>query len=116
MKTLKKIIDRKKRHSRVRAKIHGTGEKPRLVVFRSLGHHYAQLIDDLSNKTLVSTSDLKMKGKENKTQRAKKIGLELAKLAQAKKITTCVFDRNGYKYHGRIKALAEGAREGGLKF
>jgi large subunit ribosomal protein L18 len=116
MKTLKKLVDRKKRHVRIRAKIEGTNEKPRFIVFRSLSHHYAQLIDDLSNKTLVSTSDLKVKGKDNKTERAKKVGIEIAKLAKEKNITTCVFDRNGYKYHGRIKAIADGAREGGLKF
>lgn len=116
MKTLKKTLDRKKRHQRIRMKIEGTSEKPRLVVFRSLNHHYAQLIDDIKHTTLLSVSDLKSKGKEKKAESAKKIGLEIAKLAQAKSIETCVFDRNGYKYHGRVKAIAEGAREGGLKF
>ena len=116
MKTLKKLINRNRRRIRIRAKVSGTAEKPRLVVFRSLNNHYAQLIDDVNKKTLTAASDLKMKGKDSKTARAKKVGLELAKLAEAKKITTCVFDRNGYKYHGRIKALADGAREGGLKF
>lgn len=116
MKTSKKIIARANRHRRIRAKVMGTSEKPRLVVFRSLMNHYAQLIDDAAHKTLVGVSDLKMKGKGTKGETAKKLGQELAKLALAKNITTCVFDRNGYKYHGRIKALAEGAREGGLKF
>lgn len=116
MKTLKKLADRKRRHVRIRAKITGTKEKPRLVVFRSLTHNYAQLVDDTEQKTVVSYSDLQLKGKAKKSDSAKKVGTELAKLALAKNITTCVFDRNGYKYHGRVKAVAEGAREGGLKF
>lgn len=116
MKTLKKTTDRKNRHRRIRAKVHGTAERPRLVVFRSLSYHYAQLVDDEKGKTMLSTSDLKSKSKENKTTRAKEVGLEIAKLAKGKSIESCVFDRNGYKYHGRIKAIADGAREGGLKF
>lgn len=116
MKTSKKLINRVNRHKRIRAKINGTAEKPRLVIFRSLNNHYAQLVDDVKHVTVASTSDLKAKGKEKKSDRAKKVGMELAKLAKEKKIDTCVFDRNGYKYHGRVKALADGAREGGLKF
>ncbi len=116
MKTSKKKIDRQQRHNRIRAKISGTAARPRLVVFRSLSNHYAQLINDEKGVTLASFSDLKMKGKETKTGRAKKVGLELAKLAKEKGISICVFDRNGYKYHGRVKAIADGAREGGLKF
>jgi len=116
MKTSKKKIDRQKRHNRIRAKINGTAERPRLVVFRSLSNHYAQLIDDEKGVTLASFSDLKMKGKDKKSDRAKKVGLELAKLAKEKGITKCVFDRNGYLYHGRVKAMADGAREGGLNF
>ncbi len=116
MTTLKKILNRKTRHRRVRAKISGTALKPRLVVFRSLDNHYAQLVDDEKHITLVSASDLKAKSKENKTARAKKVGSEIGKKALEMKITACVFDRNGYKYHGRIKSLAEGAREAGLKF
>jgi large subunit ribosomal protein L18 len=116
MKTSKKKADRVKRHTRIRAKISGTAERPRLVVFRSLSNHYAQLINDEKGVTLASSSDLKMKGKENKVERAKKVGMELAKIAKEKGISACVFDRNGYKYHGRIKAMADGAREGGLKF
>ncbi len=116
MKTLKKFTNRKRRHARVRAKISGAQEKPRLVVYRSLAHHYAQLIDDSAGKTLASASDLKYKDHAKKNENAKKVGLEIAKLAGGKNITVCVFDRNGYKYHGRVKALAEGAREGGLKF
>jgi large subunit ribosomal protein L18 len=116
MKTSKKKIDRKKRHNRIRAKISGTAERPRLVVFKSLSNHYAQLINDEKGVTLASFSDLKLKGKETKTERAKKVGMELAKIAKEKGIKLCVFDRNGYKYHGRVKALADGAREGGLQF
>lgn len=109
-----KVTSRIRRKARVRAKIHGTAERPRLVVFRSLNNIYAQVIDDEAGKTLVSASDIKNKGK--KTDNAKSIGEEIAKQAKAKKIETVVFDRNGYKYHGRVKALAEAAREGGLKF
>ncbi len=116
MNTSKKVIDRKKRHTRIRAKIEGSSEKPRLVVFRSLNHHYAQLVDDNQGTTIASFSDVTMKDKGTKAERAKKVGLEIAKLAKEKKITTCVFDRNGYLYHGRVKALADGAREGGLLF
>jgi len=115
MKTSRKSTTRARRHIRIRAKVSGTSLRPRLVVFRSLNNHYAQLIDDSKGITLVSASDLKMKDGK-KSERAKKVGLELAGLAKAKKITSCVFDRNGYKYHGRVKAIAEGAREGGLIF
>lgn len=115
MKTLKKTINRKRRGARVRAKLKGSAARPRLVVFRSLQYHYAQLIDDEKGATLASTSDIKEK-KGEKTERAKKVGMKIAELAKEKKITTCVFDRNGYKYHGRVKALADGAREGGLQF
>lgn len=108
-------INRIKRHKRVRSKISGTATRPRLCVYRSLTAIYAQLIDDTTGKTIASTHDLKVK-KGTKTETAKATGLELAKLAKAAKIEECVFDRNGYKYHGRVKALAEGAREGGLKF
>jgi large subunit ribosomal protein L18 len=115
MKTSKKTLTRARRHNRIRAKISGTAERPRLVVFRSLNHHYAQLVDDAKGVTLASASDLKMKDGK-KSERARKIGLDLAAKAKEKKITSCIFDRNGYKYHGRIKAIAEGAREGGLQF
>jgi large subunit ribosomal protein L18 len=104
------------RHNRIRAKVSGTAARPRLVVFRSLSHHYAQIVDDDKGVTLVSASDLKMKDGGKKSERAKKVGLELARLAKEKKITAVTFDRNGYKYHGRIKAIADGAREGGLEF
>ena len=109
---------RKRRHKRVRAKISGTAKIPRLCVFRSNKHIYAQLIDDTQGKTLLSASDLeiKFKGKKTKTEKAFEVGKLIAKKAQEKKIQKIVFDRGGYKYHGRVKALAEGAREGGLKF
>jgi len=116
MKTSNKATARFRRHNRIRAKIRGTSERPRLVVFRSLTNHYAQLIDDVKGVTLANASDLKMKNTGKKTELAKKVGLELAHIAKEKGISACVFDRNGYKYHGRVKALAEGAREGGLKF
>ena len=105
-----------KRHNRVRSKILGKSNRPRLVVFRSDKFNYAQLIDDSTHKVIVSSSDMKTKTKETKTERAKQVGLDLAKKALEKKITKIVFDRNSYKYHGRVKAIADGAREGGLKF
>jgi len=116
MTTTKKGLARERRRIRIRAKVVGTTKRPRLVVFRSLSHHYAQLVDDSTGKTLASASDLKMKDGGKKSERAKKVGLELARIAKEKKIVTCTFDRNGYKYHGRIKAIADGAREGGLDF
>jgi large subunit ribosomal protein L18 len=109
------------RHRRVRAKIIGTKNTPRLSVFRSNAHIFAQLIDDENGKTIAAASDVekggkKTKAKSTKVDSSKKIGLEIAKKASEKGIKEVVFDRGGYKYHGRIKALAEGAREGGLKF
>ena len=110
-----KVQARQNRHRRIKAKISGTASRPRLVVFRSLNEIYAQLVDDVSRKTIISSSTLKIK-KGTKTEKAKEAGLALAKKAQEVKITEIVFDRAGHKYHGRTKALAEGAREGGLKF
>lgn len=107
---------RQNRHRRIRSRVSGTAEKPRLVVFRSLNNISVQLIDDQLSKTLFSASTLKDKKKSGSTKNAKEIGLEIAKLAKSKKIEHCVFDRNGYKFHGKVKAVAEGAREGGLKF
>ncbi len=108
---------RKIRHRRIRAKIAGTAKRPRLSVFRSNKHIFLQLIDDSKGKTIVSASDLKMKkDKATKSEIAKEVGRELAKSAKAKKIKEAVFDRGGYRYHGRIKASAEGAREEGLQF
>jgi large subunit ribosomal protein L18 len=114
MPTIKDTL-RARRKIRIRSKIKGTAKRPRLVVFRSLMHTYAQLVDDDNNKTLLTVSDMKAKDKGTKSEKAKNIGLELAKKASEQKIKEVVFDRNGYKYHGRTKAVAEGAREGGLK-
>lgn len=105
---------RKRRHQRVRSRISGTAKRPRLSIFRSNTSIYAQLIDDSKGVVLVSSSSLKAKKKG--LDAAKESGLALAKMAKAKKIEMCVFDRGGYLYHGRVKSLAEGAREGGLQF
>jgi len=110
-----KTIKRQRRHARVRAKLSGTEKRPRLVVFRSINSIYAQLIDDTKGTIICAVSDLK-KDKGTKSEKAKEVGLEIGKLAQEKGIKECVFDRNGYKYHGRVQAIAEGARESGLKF
>ena len=109
---------RLKRHKRVRGKISGTPERPRLNVFRSETNIYAQVIDDVSGKTLVSASSLEkdFACEGTKSDDAKKVGQMVAERAKAAGITTVVFDRGGYVYHGRVQALAEGAREGGLEF
>ena len=107
-----------KRHNRVRGKISGTPERPRLCVFRSENHIYAQIIDDVAGKTLAAASTVEkcFEGNGGNAEAAKKIGETIAKRALEKGIENVVFDRGGYIYHGRVKALAEGAREGGLKF
>ena len=106
---------RLKRHLRVRTKVSGTPERPRLVVFRSLKHIYAQLVDDSANKTLATVSDLGLE--QGKTsERAAEVGKLIAERAKGAGITRVVFDRAGYRYHGRIKAVADGARKGGLEF
>ena len=109
---------RLRRHTRVRGKVSGTAERPRLNVYRSLNHIYAQIIDDVKGVTLVAASsvekDFGMTG--GNKEAAKKVGELVAKRAAEKGITEVVFDRGGYVYHGRVKELAEGAREGGLKF
>lgn len=108
--------DKKLRIKRkIRAKISGTEERPRMTVFRSSSHIYVQLIDDTRSITLATASDIKSK-KGTNTENAEKVGKEIAKLAKEKGITSVVFDRNGYKYTGRIKVLAESAREAGLNF
>ena len=109
---------RMKRHSRVRSKISGTPERPRLSVFRSENNIYAQVIDDVAGKTLVSASTVEkgFEGSGGNVEAAKKIGALIAERALKKGIEEVVFDRGGYIYHGRVQALAEGAREGGLKF
>ena len=122
-----KLENRVRRHRSIRKRIEGTTERPRLVVFRSAKHIYAQVIDDLAGKTLAAASDLakKAKGegakapaadKTKKSDRAKTVGAALAKACLAKGIKQVVFDRAGYKYHGRVSAVAAGAREGGLEF
>lgn len=109
---------RKRRHARLRKKLSGTNETPRLSVFKSLRHIYVQLIDDLTGKTLLSASSLE-KGFDNSvnmTEKAKKVGEMLAERMKANSIETLVFDRNGYKYHGRIAALADSIRQAGIQF
>lgn len=102
---------------RIRKKITGTAERPRVAVFRSNNQIYAQIIDDVAGKTLASSSSLEFaKAKAPKSELAAQVGKALAEKALAAKIENVVFDRGGYLYHGRVKALAEGAREGGLKF
>ena len=111
----------KRRKAHIRKKVNGTAERPRLSIFRSARHMYAQIVDDSANKTLahVSTLDEKiaaeLKGLK-KTERAKKIGATIASLCKSKGIEKVVFDRNGFIYHGRVLALADAAREAGLKF
>ena len=108
---------RKKRHARVRNKISGTPECQRLNVFRSSSHIHAQIIDDVNGVTLVSASSVDMKlANGGNVEAAAQVGKEIAERAKAKKIENVVFDRGGYIYHGRVKALAEAAREAGLKF
>ena len=109
---------RLKRHVRVRGKVSGTAERPRLNVFRSNANIYAQIIDDVNGVTLVSANTLEkgFEGGTGNAEAAKKVGVTLAERAKAKGIEEVVFDRGGYVYHGRVAALAEGAREGGLKF
>ena len=109
---------RVKRHGRVRNKISGTAQRPRLNVFRSAKHIYAQIIDDVAGATLACASSLEkgFEGTGSNKEAAKKVGLQIAQAAKAKGIEEVVFDRGGYIYHGRVKDLAEGAREGGLKF
>ena len=107
---------RARRHNRVRAKITGTADRPRLCVFRSARFIYAQLIDDTTGKTLASVSDAKSKKSGTKTESAFAVGEALATAAAKHKIKSVVFDRGGYKYHGRVESLADGARKGGLEF
>jgi len=117
--TSQKKATRFKRKKRIRARVEGTAERPRLAVFRSNAHLYAQVIDDVKGHTLVaaSTSEEDLKSKVGATiEGAKSVGQLIAKRALAKNVSLVVFDRGGYLYHGRIKALADAAREGGLKF
>jgi len=110
---------RRRRHERVRKTVAGTPERPRLAVYRSLTHIYAQVIDDEHGRTLAAASDVEKPLKDapgNKSERAKAVGSAIAKKAGEAGVTDVVFDRGGNKYHGRVKALAEAAREGGLRF
>ncbi len=122
IRKVKKYTSRDKRKIRIRKKMSGTPEQPRLSVYRSLNHMYAQLIDDTRGVALgaVSTKSKalasEMSAASGKVAKAHLVGKAIAELAQSKNITTVVFDRNGFLYHGRIKAVAEGAREGGLQF
>jgi large subunit ribosomal protein L18 len=104
-----------RRHLRVRNRVAGTAERPRLVVFRSLKHIYAQLVDDTANRTLATVSDLGV-AQGKKGERAAEVGKLIAERAKSAGVTRVVFDRAGYRYHGRIKAVADGARKGGLEF
>ena len=114
-RTSDKAKGRLKRKIRIRKKVTGTTERPRLAIFRSANHIYAQIVDDAKGVTLAESSSLKM-SKQAGRDLAKAVGEDIAKKAQGKKIDTVVFDRGGFGYHGRIKALAEAAREAGLKF
>lgn len=122
IKYRKALSQRKRRHVRVRSKVAGTQARPRLNVFRSSAHMYCQVIDDQAGHTLVSASDIddevkKLAGEgATKTARARAVGTVIAQRAKDAGITSVVFDRGGFLYHGRIKAVAEGAREGGLQF
>jgi large subunit ribosomal protein L18 len=116
----KKLTGRERRKFRIRSKISGVAERPRLTIFRSAKHIYAQIVDDEAGNTLAAAStlsaDLKGADAENKTDAARKVGALIAKMCAEKKIERVVFDRNGYLYHGRVRALAEAAREAGLNF
>ena len=114
-KEKQKLKNRKRRHNRVRAKINGSVKVPRVSVFRSSKHIYAQAIDDVSGKTLFSAGDFKIKEK-NKIKRSLKVGETLGEAMKKVGFTEALFDRSGFKYHGRVKALADGLRNAGLKF
>jgi large subunit ribosomal protein L18 len=109
-------VNRLKRHKRVRVHVSGTRERPRLAVYRSLNHVYAQLIDDAGSHTLAAASTVALKAKGNGMAEAAKVGTEIAAKAKAVGVSSVVFDRGGFLYHGRIKALADAAREAGLEF
>lgn len=116
MKKLSSNILRLKRKKRVRAKVFGTAQRPRLCVFKSLKNIYAQVINDKEGKTLAAVSLKEVSAKRNDVKGAKEAGKLIAQKCAKLKIKSVIFDRGGYKYHGKIKALAEGSREGGLKF
>ncbi len=116
----RKLEGRERRRVRIRKKVFGTTERPRLNVFRSAKHIYVQVIDDVQRATLVSSSTVEKVLRDSvagkKVEQAKQVGKAVAEACKAKSIESVVFDRGGYRYHGRVKAVAEGAREGGLKF
>jgi large subunit ribosomal protein L18 len=116
MKTNIKVEKRARLHKKIRTRVSGTVECPRLAVFRSNRYMYAQLIDDVNGVTLAAASDLGVSDKLSKVERAKMVGQKLAENAKAKKITTVVFDRGGFSYRGRVQALADAARVAGLLF
>lgn len=113
---IKKIARRLRIKASIRQKVSGTAEQPRLTVFRSNSQIYAQVINDLEGKTLASASSLSIKDKMTKTEKAAEVGKMIASAAKAAGVEQVVFDRNGYLYHGRVKSLADAAREAGLKF
>ncbi len=116
IKKINKNADRQVRHARVRKKVFGTSVKPRLCVYRSTNYIYAQVIDDINGKTLCASSSLALKSDGNKTAQAKAVGADIAAKAAKLGVSEVVFDRGGYIYTGRVAALADGAREAGLKF
>lgn len=117
LKKISKNVERLRRHVRVRTKISGTADRPRLNVFRSNAHIHAQIIDDVKGTTLVACSSVELKLENgSNVEAAKQVGTELGKRAKKKKIKSVVFDRGGYLYHGRVKALADAARDAGLEF
>jgi len=121
MEKRKPRVARYRRHARVKLKVKGTSSRPRLCVFRSLNHIYAQIIDDSQGRTLASASTLDPEARgetngKNKAGKAELVGAMVAKRALSQGVNQVAFDRGGYKYHGRVKALAEAARQGGLKF
>jgi len=115
-KTTHKVTKRLKKRARIRKSVEGREDRPRLCVFRSGRHIYAQIIDDMAGKTLVAYSTLQAKKGASNVEAAKVIGTEIAKKALSKNIKDVVFDRSGYLFHGRVKAVADGAREAGLNF
>ncbi|MCB0369994.1 MAG: 50S ribosomal protein L18 [Bdellovibrionales bacterium] len=111
-----RLANRLSKKTRIRKRISGTAERPRLCIYRSLNHIYAQIIDDVDKKTILQVSSLDIDKKMSLAKKAAEVGKEIATKAKEKKIETVVFDRNGFIYHGRVKALADSARDNGLKF
>ena len=116
LKPADRQLSRRRRHRRVRVRVRGTAERPRLSVYRSLHHLYAQLIDDDAHATVAASSTVRLASHSNNLEAAERVGRAIAELAQQKGVARVVFDRGGFLYHGRIKALADAARAGGLEF